>query len=249
MRRNTGAAPRVASRWLAVLTFATLAVCVADQQAGNEASARSSEQASVQGEQPDPRATIGSVTDGPLTVELDLAQSRVEWVGTKFRGRARHEGVVRLLDASLKPCTTDSCRGRFTIDLHNLEITDMPANDTVPRRRLRDYLRSSNFFWTERYPIATFVLTETRRVLREAQLMNVQGTLTLRNVTRPIRFPAQLSYADNGALHIRAQLSIDRQQWGVRHRYDLIRNEVVDDEIQLTIILVGTATPAGDEDS
>lgn len=176
----------------------------------------------------------------PLQLEVDLMQSRVHWIGTKFRGRGRHEGFVRLRDATLQPCTAAQCRGHFTLDMHNLEITDIPASDPVPRRRLRDHLRSRDFFWTERYPVATFVLTGTRASDR-ADSVDAYGELTLRDVTRPIRFPARITYARDGEVHVRAELTIDRQQWGIRYRFDPIRNELVDDDIMLTIVLVARA--------
>lgn len=190
------------------------------------------------------RAPSGhSAESGGLRV--DLVQSRVEWIGTKFRGRGRHEGFVRLLDATFASCTPAQCRGRFTLDMHNLEITDIPASDPVPRRRLRDHLRSRDFFWTERYPVATFVLTGTRTTDR-ADSVQATGELTLRNVTRPIEFPAQITYHRDREVHVRAALTIDRQEWGIRYRFDPIRNELVDDEIQLVIVLVVHArTDAG----
>lgn len=176
-------------------------------------------------------------TAQPIHLEVDLLQSRVEWIGTKFRGRGRHEGFVLLRDAVLEPCTPSECRGRFTLDMHNLEITDIPASDPVPRRRLRDHLRSRDFFWTERYPVATFVLTGTR-VSDRADAVHAVGELTLRDVTREIRFPARITYPRDGEVHVRADLTIDRQKWGIRYRFDPIRNELVDDEIRLSILLV-----------
>lgn len=180
----------------------------------------------------------------PPNLEVDLTQSRVEWIGTKFRGLGRHEGLVRLLDATLEACTPTHCQGRFTLDLHNLEITDIPLSDAVPRRRLRDSLRSRNFFWTERFPVATFVLSGTR-ARTQADSVDAWGELTVRDVTRSLRFPAHITHERNGEVHVRAELTIDRQQWGIRHRFDLIRDKVVDDEIRLVIVLVAHARTDG----
>ncbi len=185
--------------------------------------------------------------DSPVAApgwEVDLTQSRVEWIGTKFRGRGRHEGLVRLLDARLGPCSPTYCQGRFTLDMHNLEITDIPRSDAVPRRRLRDHLRSRDFFWTERFPVATFVLSGTR-ARTNADWVDAWGELTLRDVTHAIRFPARIRHQRQGEVHVRAEVTIDRQRWGIRYRFDPIRNELVDDEIRLVIVLVAHARTNG----
>lgn len=183
--------------------------------------------------------------------DVDLARSYVSWTGTKFRGRGKHEGIVRIRSGRLGPCTLTRCRGRFTLDMHNLEITDIPASDPVPRRRLLEHLRSRDFFWTERYPLATFLLVDTRPAPRagsgaipaanDSNTLHVTGELTLRGVTRSLTFSARVDDRGAGELHIRADVVIDRQQWGVSYRFDPIRNEIVDDDITLGIVLVATA--------
>jgi len=177
-------------------------------------------------------------------MQVDLARSHVEWTGTKFRGRGKHEGIVRVRAAQLDACTPTDCRGRFTIDMHNLEVTDIPATDPVPRRRLTEHLQSRDFFWTERYPTAIFTLTGTSTTSRADSVL-ASGQLTLRGVTRPLLFTARIMRAFEGEVHVRAELTIDRQQWGIRYRFDPIRNELVDDEIRLVVVLVARAAPAG----
>lgn len=210
--------------WLPQM-FAVLLVGVPQSQAGSQA------------------VPPGRAASDSMTLELDLARSRVEWVGTKFWGRKRHEGFVPLRGAALKSCTPAFCRGVFTLDMHNLEITDIPVSQPVPRHQLREHLRSRDFFWTEQHPVATFVLTATRAHER-TDSVDALGELTLRGVTHAIRFPAHITYLRGGEVHVRAELTIDRRRWGIRYRYDPIRNELVDDDIALVIILVAHPPPS-----
>jgi polyisoprenoid-binding protein YceI len=156
------------------------------------------------------------------TMQVDLARSHRKWTGTKFRGRGRHEGIVRLRAAELDVCTPTNCRGRFTIDMHNLEVTDIPATDPVPRRRLTEHLQSRDFFWTERYPVAIFTITGTRTTSRADSVL-ASGQLALRGVIRPLLFTARIIQSFEREVHVRAELTIDRQQWGIRYRFDPIR--------------------------
>ncbi len=188
------------------------------------------------------------VQSQPALYDIDLSRSYVQWTGTKFRGRGKHEGVVRLLSGALGPCNAANCRGRFTMDMHNLEITDIPVRDAVPRRRLLEHLRSRDFFWTARYPDATFVLVGTlatpsaERVLsasaRDSSSFEATGQLTLRGVTQTLTFPARVTARSAQEIQVRAEVVIDRQRWGISYRFDPIRNEIVDDDITLVIVLV-----------
>jgi polyisoprenoid-binding protein YceI len=178
----------------------------------------------------------------PVTYDVDLSSSYIEWTGTKFRGRGKHEGIVRLRAGTLGPCTRTTCQGTFIIDMHNVEITDIPESDAVPRRRLLEHLRSRDFFWTERYPDATFVLDETRAVAGGVTTRTT-GRLTLRGVTQPLTFPARIVTHSDREVHVRAEVVIDRQRWGISYRFDPIRNEIVDDEISLVLVVVARSRP------
>ena len=180
---------------------------------------------------------------------VDVAASVVRWKGTKFGGRGKHEGVVRIASGTVTLCEARVCGGQFTIDMRSIEVTDIPAHEPVPRARLTEHLNSRDFFWTERYPSAAFRLIDARPM--GAAGYRVSGDLTIREVTKRIEFPATagactdaLSAAPAARTRtcIDARFELDRDEWGITYRFDPIRNLLVDDTMSfhLTLVLTGT---------
>ncbi|HEX8209735.1 MAG TPA: YceI family protein [Longimicrobium sp.] len=170
------------------------------------------------------------------TLRLDPARSVIRWKGTKFRGRGSHEGTVRLAAGYLLAEGGNVRGGAFRIDMNAIEVTDIPESDPIPRRRLRDHLRSDHFFATDRYPAADFRL---RSVTPSGPgSYDVVGDLTLRGQTHPVRFAARAVPFSGGGLRATAQLAIDRQRWGVAYRGTSLGEIAVDDTVHLGLNLV-----------
>ncbi|MGI9091500.1 MAG: YceI family protein [Gemmatimonadaceae bacterium] len=212
----------------AVLVGAFLAGAVAGQAESNVPSMR--HELGATGHMP-----VGAASPDD-TLLADLAASAVRWRGTKFAGHGKHEGVVRLASGTLvvRDCAVIS--GAFAVDLHTIEVTDIPPEDSVPRRRIRDHLVSADFFDVARYPLATFAVASAERVgTRQFRLL---GTLTMHGVTRRVAFPIELASYAGGELRAASRVRLHRQQWGMIYRSFPVVNLLVDDEIALNITLV-----------
>ncbi len=168
------------------------------------------------------------------TLRLDAERSVIRWRGTKFRGLRDHSGTVRLAGGYVLAEGRSVRGGAFRIDMNAIEVTDIPASDPVPRRRLRDHLRSDHFFATATYPSADFRLREVRPA--GPGRYDVLGDLTMRGRTHPVRFAARAAPLAGGGMRATAQLSIDRQRWGVAYRG--VGEMLVDDMIHLGLDLV-----------
>jgi len=188
---------------------------------------------------PDTEPATPAPTIRADTLRLDAARSVIRWRGTKFRGRRHHEGTVRLAGGYLLAEGRSVRGGAFRIDMHAIEVTDIPETDPIPRRELRDHLRSDHFFATATYPTASFRLREVRPA--GPGQYDVLGDLTLRGRTHPVRFAARAVPVAGGGLRATAQLSIDRQRWGVAYRG--LGELLVDDMVHLALDLVFNAAP------
>ena len=184
-----------------------------------------------------------SVRQSGAALMLDTARSVVRWKGTKFRGRGKHEGTVHLTSGFVSMCRTTPCGGRFVLDMRSIFVTDIPVDDQVPHARLQEHLNSRDFFWTERYPTATFSIREVTSL--NGARYRVHGDLLLRGVERSITFDAQVETLVRGGRRIIAALVIDRTKWGVEYRFDPVRNEIVDDDIELRLDLFFPKREAG----
>ena len=168
-------------------------------------------------------------------VPVDTAATLVRWKGTKFRGRGKHEGTVRVADGHVEVCDGTLAGGTFTVDMQTIAVTDIPAHEPVPRRRLTDHLRSDDFFAVEAYPTARLEIASVTPVGGDS--VRVEGPLMLRGRTRQIAFDAHLGEVSPEAVRVDARFGIDRQLWGVAYRGSELTNDLVDDVVVLDIHL------------
>lgn len=169
------------------------------------------------------------------TLFVDVSRSVIRWKGTKFWGLGKHEGTIQLAAGEVYVRNGAVAGGAFVIDMHTIEVTDMPEHEIVPRRRLRDHLMHDDFFAVATYPTARFVLTGVTR--QQGRAYAVTGQLTLRGQTHPVAFDADIRFASGQTLAATAAFHIDRQRWGVAYRGSRLTNDLVDDEIHLRLEL------------
>jgi polyisoprenoid-binding protein YceI len=180
--------------------------------------------------QSDPKADQAQTGDAQqvgaavgTSYKADVAQSRVQWTGTKPVGE--HRGEMMIKDGNVTVDNGNVTGGKFEIDVTSLKVTD---NDTNGASKLAGHLTSPDFFETTKYPAATFEFTGVKAGLDSAASKDlvmkdathtVSGNLTLKGVTKGISFPAKISVSDN-VVTTDANFNIDRTQWGLVYGND-----------------------------
>ena len=178
---------------------------------------------------------VVGIGGSPDTLVVQPAASSIRWKGTKFRGLGKHEGTIGIVSGQLIIRHEQLIGGTFTIDMRTIQVTDIPENDSVPRRRLRNHLMHADFFDVERYPTAVFTATGARRI--GPARWQVTGDLRMHGVTVPVSFATAVRWGEVGHLIATSSLTIDRQRWGIAYRGSRLTNDLVDDDIQLAITL------------
>ena len=175
--------------------------------------------------QSDPKADKATTGDAMATstatgtaYKADLAQSRIDWTGTKPTGT--HHGTMLLKDGNEMIDGNVVTGGKFDIDINSLKVDDQ---DTGTVRKLGGHLKSPSFFDAATYPTATFEITGVKSgvdtsvskdlVMKDAT-HTVSGNLTMRGITKGITFPAKISVNKN-MVTTDANFNIDRTLWGV----------------------------------
>ncbi|MFN4080221.1 MAG: YceI family protein [Saprospiraceae bacterium] len=169
---------------------------------------------------------------------VDPQASIVRWKGTEPIGDG-HYGMLRLSKGALR--FEESRRlvgGEFTLDMNSLEVEDLSGSQ---KAKLESHLKDGDFFETNKYPQASFEITGVNPTDGNGSIL-IEGNLTMREITRPLRFPATLRI-DGGELSAETpEFEIDRTQWNVTYRSGLIgtlKNKLIDDAIKLRIQLKG----------
>lgn len=161
--------------------------------------------------------------------EIDVAHSNVDFVVrhlgvTNVRGRfARFGGHVELDAGDVK-------RSRVEVTI------DAASVDTQNERR-DNHLRSDDFFEVAAYPTLSFV---GRRVEREGDGLVLVGDLTIRDVTRAVRIPFELTGpvqvgANQKRVGAEGALVINRFDYGLRWNRITEAVQVVADDVRIEL--------------
>ncbi len=167
--------------------------------------------------------------------KVDKQQSKIGWVGRKVAGE--HSGTIHMLDGTLNWNGKQLTGGSFAIDMASITNTDITDKDY--NEKLVGHLKSDDFFSTDKFPKATFVITEVKPLATNQS--QVKGTLNLKGVTKEITFPATIQTNGN-QLIATAKILIDRTQYGIRYGsgsfFDNLGDKAIDNEFELNVELV-----------
>jgi polyisoprenoid-binding protein YceI len=135
-------------------------------------------------------------------------------------------------------------KGEFAIDQRTKSPTaasvDIETKSLItPIGRLTSHLQSPDFFDVEQFPKASFKATKFEVTDAAAGKYKVTGELTLRDVKKPISFPAVVKVTDKGAV-LASQFKLKRSEFGITFGPDRIEEEVT------MTITVGKSTPKVD---
>ncbi len=114
----------------------------------------------------------------------------------------------------------ETARVNVEIDMKSIEADDA---------KLTGHLQSPDFFWTEKFPTATFTTTEVKAGGDKGATHTITGNFTLRGVTKSLTFPATVAIAAD-KVSVKAEFVLNRKNWDVVYpgmADDLIRDEVV----------------------
>jgi polyisoprenoid-binding protein YceI len=114
-------------------------------------------------------------------------------------------------------------KGRFTEFGGDGQITDTQtifgridiqaaSVDTKIRKR-DDHLRSADFFEVEKFPEISVVVTGAEAI--DGDTVDLRAQLTVKGTTAPLPLRTKVAVLDDGAVRVRAQVTIERNDFGV----------------------------------
>lgn len=147
----------------------------------------------------------------------------VSFIGTKPIGQ--HHGTFNISEGVIY-VKNDAVvsGGHLSLNIKSLTITD---KDTSGIAKLTGHLSSPDFFDAEKFPTASFEVTSIEpyidssktEVVLDGATNVVNGNLTLKGVTKNVRFPAIIK-VNNTAVSVQANFNINRTDWGLVYGND-----------------------------
>lgn len=149
---------------------------------------------------------------GTKNFNIDTAKSTIEWVGKKVTGA--HNGTVNIAGGALTLTDGKLTGGWFTIDTTSIKILDV--TDLNTNAQFAGHLASEDFFGIDKYPTATLNITSVSNAF--GNTYHIAGDLTIKSISHPIEFEAELNDTQGDTLKASGKLVIDRTKYGMRFR-------------------------------
>ncbi len=174
---------------------------------------------------------------------IDPSASLINWRGnapTKF-----HTGTVPIKSGKLSVVDKKIVSGTFELDLTNMTNSDLEADD---RDNLLAHLKGTvkgkedDFFNVTKYPTGSFKIKKVTKLANDEDFNSlVYGDLTLKGVTHPVSFKAQITTNASGLTAASNNFVIDRTKWGINFMsktvFDKLKDRFIDDKVELSVII------------
>lgn len=164
------------------------------------------------------------------TLFLHPSQVSIHWKGTKMKGMGKHEGQIALQNGFVLLEKNRLSGGELTIDMHTISVTDIPAHEPVPRKRLTNHLKSEEFFDVSNYPRASFHISNTTYLTADS--LEITGILEIKHIAKPIQF-----YAIHQGDSLSTTFTFNRFDWKIAYEGSWANKTLVDKDIELRISL------------
>ncbi|WP_242922511.1 YceI family protein [Pontibacter liquoris] len=142
-------------------------------------------------------------------------KSELKWHGKKVTGE--HFGNFKLKSGALNIANNKLAGGEFVIDMTSISNTDI--QDAEYKGKLEGHLKSDDFFGVEKFPTATFKVTNVKPIANAAAgkpNYTVTGDLTIKGTTNPVSFPATVT-VNKGVANAKADITVNRAKYDVRY--------------------------------
>ena len=175
-----------------------------------------------------------------MVYEIDTLNSRIEWKGYKIvkSDQTGHFGTINFESGDLTIYNGVLESGKFVADMNSLTSVDL-KDDAEQLAKLESHLKSGDFFETEKYPTASYEITKVSKNATGDYNTLLDGNLTIKGITKPIQFNANVSIKDGAASIATEPKDISREGFNVKFQMP-IANGVVKDDVNLQILIKAT---------
>jgi polyisoprenoid-binding protein YceI len=122
-----------------------------------------------------------------------------------------HDGFINFKEGYFIKTKDVITGGEFIIDMNSIINSDIKEKEG--KDNLVKHLKDPDFFDVKKHPLARLVITSVEYF--EDKSMRIKANLTLKDITKPIRFDARPNYQEKS---LTAKFKIDRKKWNVNYK-------------------------------
>ena len=144
------------------------------------------------------------------TFKIDSGASKATWEGSKLGGK--HNGELKIKEGELLVEKGALSGGNVVIDMTSLTDTDI--SDPGMNTKLVNHLKNDDFFAVDKHPTSSLKITKVEK--KNGKTL-VTGDLTIKGITKPVTFPADVK-VDKKGLKATGEITVDRTQYDIKFR-------------------------------
>lgn len=178
---------------------------------------------------------------GNGTYIIDPQASEVKWKGSKPTGV--HNGIVPISAGSVTIADGNITGGTVEINMDGITVLDQQGES---KENLEAHLKGKtagkeeDFFNVDKYPKATYVINSATRLENDPDATHMlNGTLTIKDISKPVNFKAKVNIADNKLTASTPEFSVDRTEYDIKFKsqkfFNNLRDDFINDEFKLQI--------------
>lgn len=179
---------------------------------------------------------VSTTKDGAV-YDIDTLNSRIEWKGYKvFKSdQTSHFGTIKFESGDLTVKNGELESGKFVADMTSLTSVDL-KDDAENLAKLEGHLKSGDFFEVEKFPTASYEITKVSKNTGGDYNTLLDGNLTIKGITKPVQFNANVSVKDGAASIATEPKDISREGFNVKFQMP-VANGVIADEVNMQILI------------
>jgi len=181
-------------------------------------------------EKPATEETTTVDSNAVVTYAVIPDSSTISWKGTMVKMYS-HFGTIKLTEGSITLTGGKLSGGNFTVDMKSINPLDSGYTKDRPKENLIGHLSSPDFFATDSFPTATFVV-------KSVEGNTATGDLTLRGKTNTEKVTDIVITSDSSNVTASGKLVINRQKYGAAYKATM-KDMVLSDDIEISVALKG----------
>jgi len=180
------------------------------------------------------------ILNAATTYQVDPKASKVKWLGKKVTGE--HDGAIQIKEGTLVATGKFVTGGKFLIDTTSITVEDL--KDEEANGNLVGHLKSPDFFSAEKHPTAAFEVTKVEPLTngKDGATHTVTGNLTIKDITKPLSFPAKITVTPTTVTADAKNVAVDRTLYEIKYGsgkfFQGLGDKVISDQFWLDIALV-----------
>jgi polyisoprenoid-binding protein YceI len=192
-------------------------------------------------ESADTAAATGTTATG-TAYQIDIPRTELKW--NAFKPTGTHHGIIPVSGGTIYVADGLITGGSIDFNMSGIEVRDL---DGEMKDKLESHLKGTvpgkedDFFNVAKYPTANYKITGSTKLENDPLGTHmINGELTIRGITKPVSFKANVDLASGAALKATAEpFVIDRTEWEIKFKskkfFDDLKDDFVNDEVRLEL--------------